>query len=74
MVRLTLGVQGMTSSSCTHRIERAVAKLPGVVVAKAQLERASLLVRFDEGRTDKGTIIAAVAGAGFEVAEENSNV
>ena len=74
MVRLTLAVQGMTSPGCTHRVECAVAKLPGVVVAKAKLDRATVLVRFDEGRTDKGAIIAALAGAGFEAAEENSHV
>ncbi|AGA92061.1 copper/silver-translocating P-type ATPase [Thioflavicoccus mobilis 8321] len=69
---LELGVQGMTCASCSSRVERALAKLPGVTEASVNLatERASL--RFDPGATGPETIVETIAEAGYEpVVEEH---
>jgi copper chaperone CopZ len=57
----------MTCEGCVHTLERAVAKIDGVIVVKARLDPGSLLVRYDAGRTDVGTLTAAIQSSGFEV-------
>ena len=62
-----LQVGGMTCASCVGRVERALKKVPGVQNAVVNLatERASVTV--NDG-TDVGTLIAAIAKAGYEAA------
>ncbi|MEX8194137.1 heavy metal translocating P-type ATPase [Comamonas guangdongensis] len=60
-----LQVDGMSCASCVGRVERALAKVPGVQSAVVNLatERASVRL---QGDTDVGMLIAAIEKAGYE--------
>ena len=64
--RVMLAVQGMTCASCVTRVERALARVPGVVSASVNLatERASV-VRW-RGQASTTELIAALRGAGYD--------
>jgi Cu+-exporting ATPase len=61
-----LSVQGMTCASCVSRVERALARVPGVVSAEVNLatERASVVRWRGEARMPE--LIAALRGAGYD--------
>jgi len=63
---VVLSVQGMTCASCVNRVERALARVPGVVSAEVNLatERAGV-VRW-RGQASVDELIAALRGAGYE--------
>jgi Cu+-exporting ATPase len=62
--RVELNIAGMTCASCVRRIERALAKVPGVTAASVNLatERASVTVDASVAPTD---LLAAVERAGY---------
>jgi len=62
-----LSVRGMTCAACSTRLEKALARVPGVAEAPVSLasERADL--RFDPARTDRARLAEAVEAAGFSV-------
>ncbi|MBE9606767.1 heavy metal translocating P-type ATPase [Acetobacteraceae bacterium H6797] len=64
---MTLPIEGMTCASCAGRVERALAKLPGVAAAQVNLasEQASVT-----GAVPLPTLIAAVEKAGYAVPSE----
>ncbi len=43
----TLSVEGMTCESCAVSVEQAVAKVPGVLSAKANFQNGSVLIVYD---------------------------
>jgi len=64
---LSLPVEGMTCASCAGRVERALAKVPGVVAAQVNLasERAQI-----SGTAPVQALIEAVRAAGYAVPEQ----
>ncbi len=64
---LDLQVNGMTCASCVGRVERALKKVPGVQSASVNLATGRASVQVAEG-TDVGSLIAAIAKAGYEAA------
>ena len=62
-----LQVDGMTCASCVGRVERALKKIPGVQSASVNLATERASVQVSDG-TDVGTLIAAIAKAGYEAA------
>ncbi|MHB0734204.1 copper ion binding protein, partial [Roseomonas mucosa] len=70
---LSLPIEGMTCASCVGRVERALAKVPGVTQATVNLatERADL--RF-AGQADLPAVLAAVDRAGYAVPEETTEL
>ena len=63
-----LAIDGMTCAACAVRIEKALAKLPGVEAAvNLATERAR--IRFVRGTTDVPTLIATVRKAGYDARE-----
>lgn len=69
MERIVLSVTGMTCQGCVQSVERAVSKVDGVVVARAQLDPGEVKIRFDEGRTSRSALTGAVRTAGFGVSQ-----
>ncbi len=71
-----LAVQGMTCASCVKRVERALARVPGVVSATVNLatERADVVRRRGEAPTE--TLLQALHKAGYDghAAEEPAAV
>lgn len=58
-------VTGMTCSACSSRVEKCVAKLPGVENASVNLLTNSMQVEYDEAALSEGQIIDAVVKAGY---------
>ncbi len=61
-------VTGMSCSACSARVERAVAKLPGIHSVQVNLLTGSMLVEFAPGQQDDAGIMAAVVAAGYGAA------
>src|ERR1700693_561485 len=68
LVTVNLAIDGMTCASCASRIEKALARLPGVDAAvNLATERAR--IRFAPGTTDIPTLMEAVRKAGYGARE-----
>ncbi len=64
---LTFGVTGMTCASCVRRIEKALARVPGVEEAAVNLATEKARVRFDPQQAGLEQLTAAVEKAGYRV-------
>ena len=64
-----LGIGGMTCASCVRRVEKVLARVPGVTSVAVNLatERAHVVVA---GGIDTAALVAAVSRAGFEARAE----
>ncbi len=65
----TLPVSGMTCAACVGRVERALAKAPGVAEANVNLATERAAVRFDPAQTDPAALAEVVRAAGYGVVE-----
>ena len=63
---VTLPVEGMSCASCTGRVERALAAVPGVAGAAVNLATRRAEVRL-EGPVARADLVAAVEAAGYAV-------
>jgi P-type Cu+ transporter len=63
--KVTLGITGMTCSSCQAVIERTLAKLPGVSGAVVNLAAETATVAFDAGVVSVDELIGGVIDAGY---------
>jgi P-type Cu+ transporter len=67
--RLTLPVRGMHCAACVGKVEGALGRVPGVESASVNLATERATVAFDPARTDVAALQAAVAAAGYELAD-----
>lgn len=58
-------ITGMTCSACSTRVEKSVAKLPGIQEVSVNLLKNSMVASYDEAALDTGQIIQAVEKAGY---------
>jgi len=63
----TIGVEGMTCASCAGRVERALAKVPGVLSATVNLATERATLRLLAGVEDSA-LAAVLAKAGYRLA------
>ncbi|WP_439548706.1 heavy metal translocating P-type ATPase [Falsiroseomonas sp.] len=63
----TLGIEGMTCASCAGRVERALAKVPGVLSATVNLASDQATVRMLAG-VEESALAAALSRAGYALA------
>jgi P-type Cu+ transporter len=63
----TFQIEGMTCASCVRRVEKALASVPGVLEASANLATETARVRFTGG--DVAALEAAVRKAGYDIAK-----
>ncbi|TDY20254.1 Cu+-exporting ATPase [Paraburkholderia sp. BL6665CI2N2] len=61
-----LAIGGMTCASCAMRVERALAKVPGVLGASVNLATETATVSLDGAAAAPDALIAAVKKAGYE--------
>ncbi|MCZ2135287.1 MAG: heavy metal translocating P-type ATPase [Burkholderiales bacterium] len=61
-----IAIGGMTCASCVARVERALAKVPGVVQADVNLATESARIRFDPALVNDARLRRAVRDAGYE--------
>ncbi len=64
-VPLRLQIEGMTCASCATRVEKALARVPGVLEASVNLATEIADVRVTPGRADAAQLAAAVEKAGY---------
>lgn len=62
----SLQIEGMTCASCVSRVEKALAKVPGVVSATVNLATEKAEVQIADTGTSVEALIAAVRKAGYE--------
>jgi P-type Cu+ transporter len=72
-VQLNLEIHGMTCASCAARVEKALAKVPGVRTAQVNLatERATVMVDRSRSGADVEALTAAVEQVGYEARPVN---
>ena len=58
-------ITGMTCSACSSRIEKSVAKLPGIQEVSVNLLKNSMVASYDESVLDTAGIVQAVEKAGY---------
>jgi Cu+-exporting ATPase len=63
---LTLGIIGMTCSSCATVIEKTLARVPGVSLAAVNLAAETATVAFDPMLVGVEDLVAAVKNAGYD--------
>jgi Cu+-exporting ATPase len=66
----TFGVTGMSCASCAANIEKALARVPGVISANVNLATERATVEFPTGTVTMADITKAVVDAGFSVKTE----
>ena len=64
----TLNLSRIRRASCVADVEHALAELPGVVTIAVSLPEQQVDVLFDEAGTDAAQMVAALRGAGYDVA------
>lgn len=74
MQKTKFNIQGMTCSSCSSHVEKAVNKLQGIKNVNVNLLSNNMIVEYDESKLNNETITKAVIDAGYgakAIAEEN---
>ncbi|OIR01344.1 mercuric transport protein periplasmic component precursor [mine drainage metagenome] len=61
-----LNINGMDCEACTHSINHALSKLPGVLEYKTEYEKGTSTIKFDSSKTKQKEIISAVNETGYE--------
>jgi len=67
IVMKTLDVKGMTCEGCEASIVDRVTKIDGVVSSRASHVKESVIVKFDDGKTDINTIMKTISSIGYKV-------
>lgn len=67
-----LFVQGMDCASCTKKVQKSLAALPGVHSAEVLLSSGKAVVQLDPQRVNLGDLRRAVEGAGYRVLVEEA--
>jgi len=65
-----LEITRMTCASCSARIEKNLAKLPGVLHANVNLATEKATVEYDQATVDEGKMVELVKDLGYGVREE----
>ncbi len=65
MKKVKFDIQGMTCSSCSSHVEKAVSKLEGIQNVNVNLLSNNMIVNYDETILDNEKIIQAVVSAGY---------
>jgi Cu+-exporting ATPase len=66
---VSIPIVGMTCASCVNRVEKAIARTPGVESAAVNLATEQATVAYDPALTTIANVAAAVRKAGYEVGE-----
>ncbi|HYF93510.1 MAG TPA: heavy metal translocating P-type ATPase [Symbiobacteriaceae bacterium] len=70
--RITLGVTGMTCAACSGRVQKGLAKLPGVAEANVNLTTEKASVIFDPAAVTVPDLIAKIEALGYGVARQKA--
>lgn len=67
MESLLLTVKGMSCGHCKMVVEKALMKLPGFMMADADVSAGTVMVSYDGSKVDLEKIKETLAKAGYEV-------
>ena len=67
MQTLVLGIEGMSCQHCEAALEGAIQKLPGVISAKADKDKANLTVQYDPSLLNPADIEKNAQDTGFDI-------
>jgi Cd2+/Zn2+-exporting ATPase len=73
-VTVDLSVPAMDCPSCAGKVETPVAGLDGVAAVDPRPTTGTLAVTYDPGVTDADAVVSAVEGAGYEVADRETEL
>ncbi len=62
---VTLEVGKLSCGACRYIVKKTLAKVPGVNRAKFSLSKDTVVVTFDDAKTDAAALIAATKAIGF---------
>lgn len=65
LAQVTLKVDGMTCPTCSYRVSKALAGLPGVKKAEVSLGWGQAVVAYEEGKVTVEQMIKAIEQAGY---------
>ncbi len=71
MKKIKFDIQGMTCSSCSAHVERAVKKLNGIQRVNVNLLSNNMIVEYDENQINNQNIIQTVIDAGYSAKVSN---
>jgi P-type Cu+ transporter len=69
---IRIGVSGMTCASCVARVEKSIAREPGVESATVNLAAETAVVRYDQAQVPQ--LLEAVRGAGYEPVLDSATI
>jgi Cu+-exporting ATPase len=69
---LDIGIEGMTCASCVSRVEKALAKVPGVTTATVNLATETARIHFTPSEQTEAKLRRAVRDAGYEPVAANA--
>ena len=72
ITELDIGIGGMTCASCVSRVEKALAKVPGVSTATVNLATETARIHFDPTEQMEAKLRRAVRDAGYEPVAANA--
>ncbi len=70
----TFVVTGMTCGSCSNKLKTTLAAVDGVTVKTVCHKSGKVMVKYDEAKTDKTKVAAAITSTGFKVAGEKLSI
>ena len=70
---VTLGVPGMTCSSCPITVKKALMKVDGVQQVKTNFDKREAVVTFDNAKTSTAKLSIASGDAGYPVTVKAAN-
>ncbi len=71
---LDIGIEGMTCASCVSRVEKALAKVPGVSTATVNLATETARIHFAPSEQIEAKLRRAVRDAGYEPVAANAAI
>jgi len=74
MKKVKFDIQGMTCSSCSSHVEKAVCKLEGIKNVNVNLLSNSMIVEYDETQLENDVITKAVIDAGYGASVSTAQV
>jgi copper chaperone len=65
MTDVTLKIEGMSCQHCVKSVEKALLTMEGI--RSAEIAVGSATMAYDESKTDRDAIVAAIQGEGYKV-------
>jgi copper chaperone CopZ len=66
---ITFDIEGMTCTGCEASVENAASGVNGVLEADASYDTGKATIKYDQSKTDREAIVAAINKTGFTVSE-----